>query len=72
MEVLFIAQYISNLILTLTGASSLQDALVMFEWLFCDLWANSCRKVRAEIARTRVCQIKPPFPINHGLERCTL
>ena len=30
-----------------------KDALEMFEWLFCDLWANSCRKVRAEMARTR-------------------
>ena len=58
MEVLFVAQYISNLTLTLTGAPSLQDALVMFEWLFCDLWAISCRKVRAEIARTRVCPNK--------------
>eukprot|EP00731_Ephydatia_muelleri_P029147 Em0020g791a len=29
------------------------DALEMFEWLFCDLWVNSCRKVRAEMARTR-------------------
>lgn len=30
-----------------------RDALEMFEWLFCNLWTVSCRKVRAEVARTR-------------------